>query len=292
MATTEAACLDALREAAEKLGESPTKAQYEELGLRPASTTILRICGSWNEAKKQAGLNAYSRNENGGIDVQPKPTCVTIPDDEEWDNLTAQQRWYYKNRNHRIETKERRRKQLREWFSRLKREQFTCKRCDESRAPALDFHHPDAKDGGISQMVNHGYSKRRIREEMNKCTVICANCHRKEHSETPMRVALDKPESIEKSIQESSGGRLREKRRHWIIAYKQQSDGCVYCGVSNPVCLDFHHEGKKEKGIARMLSERYSLDEIHREIRNCVLLCANCHRVEHHTSRGKETDSV
>ncbi|ELY90615.1 hypothetical protein C483_11161 [Natrialba hulunbeirensis JCM 10989] len=43
--TTEDECIEALREAAERLGESPTKAQYEELGLTPASATIIRTCG-------------------------------------------------------------------------------------------------------------------------------------------------------------------------------------------------------------------------------------------------------
>jgi hypothetical protein len=54
--TTEADCIDALREAAKELGESPTKAAYEDLGLTPASGTIQRVMGGWNEAKAAAGL--------------------------------------------------------------------------------------------------------------------------------------------------------------------------------------------------------------------------------------------
>lgn len=56
--TTETECLEALREAAERLGESPTKAEYEDLGLRPASATIIRAVGGWNEAKEKAGLDS------------------------------------------------------------------------------------------------------------------------------------------------------------------------------------------------------------------------------------------
>ncbi len=60
--TTAEECLEALREAAERLGESPTKAQYEELGLTPASATIIRTCGGWNDAKEKAGLEtSHSR---------------------------------------------------------------------------------------------------------------------------------------------------------------------------------------------------------------------------------------
>ncbi|WP_394295529.1 homing endonuclease associated repeat-containing protein [Natrialba chahannaoensis] len=58
--TTEDECIEALREAAERLGESPTKAQYEEIGLTPASATIIRTCGGWNDAKERAGLERPS----------------------------------------------------------------------------------------------------------------------------------------------------------------------------------------------------------------------------------------
>ncbi|MCQ4333476.1 HNH endonuclease [Natronomonas sp. F2-12] len=288
--TTEAECLDALREAAERLGESPTKKQYDELGLTPASTTICRILGSWNEAKGRAGLRTYTQDENGGIDVQPKPESVTIPDNEDWADLTAQQRWYYKNKQDRIETKECRRKQLREWFSQLKRKQYACERCAEGRSAAIDFHHPESKVAGVSQMVNHGYSKRRIRAEIERCTVLCANCHRKEHDEISKPVTPKDPERIEATIRNTSDTRIRKQRRAWVTAYKYHSDGCARCDASDPACLDFHHEGEKTVGIARMLSERRSLDDIRREIDNCVLLCANCHRVEHHARR--KTDSV
>lgn len=45
MTTTEEECLDTLHEASERLGESPSKSQYEALDLTPSSTTILRIVG-------------------------------------------------------------------------------------------------------------------------------------------------------------------------------------------------------------------------------------------------------
>ncbi|MGM0388444.1 homing endonuclease associated repeat-containing protein [Natrinema limicola] len=82
--TTDEACLEALREAADRLGESPTKAQYEELGLRPASATIMEQLGGWNAAKERAGLETFDRGATGDQPVQPKPGWVDIPDDLEW----------------------------------------------------------------------------------------------------------------------------------------------------------------------------------------------------------------
>jgi len=129
MRTTERECLDALQEAAERLGKSPTKAEYEALDLRPSSSTILRVVGGWNRAKKQANLETTRLGESGGTAVEPKPEHVDIPDEVTWETLTAQQRWYYRNREHRIAVKEARRNELKHWFHELKRTELACARC-------------------------------------------------------------------------------------------------------------------------------------------------------------------
>jgi hypothetical protein len=74
MATTPEECLDALWEAADRLEGSPTKAQYEALGLQPASTTIIRQVGGWNRAKRQAGLPRTLPRDRGWA---PSPTTWT-----------------------------------------------------------------------------------------------------------------------------------------------------------------------------------------------------------------------
>ena len=185
--TTEAACLEALRRAAEKLGESPTKAQYEELGLTPASATIMKTLDGWNAAKEHAELETFDRAVAGDQPVQPKPDWVDIPDDVEWEELTGQQRWYYKNREERIDQKDRRRNEIRQWLYTYKDQRCECTRCGEERPPCLDFHHPDEKERGISAMVVDGYSRESIREEIDRCIVLCANCHRIEHYGPPTR---------------------------------------------------------------------------------------------------------
>jgi hypothetical protein len=185
MPTSPDECVQALREAAEQLGESPTRAQYDDLGLTPASGTIMQHMGGWNEAKRTAGLETFDQGATSGTEVQPKPEWVEIPDDVEWEELTGQQRWYYKNRGDRIERKERRRQELRRWLDNLKREELACVRCGEGRAPCLDFHHPDEKELGIAEMVGYGYSKESIAAEIEECVVLCANCHRVEHYSPP-----------------------------------------------------------------------------------------------------------
>ncbi|MDS0476136.1 HNH endonuclease [Natrinema sp. 1APR25-10V2] len=138
--TTEDECLEALREAADRLGESPTKAQYEELGLTPAFATIMETIGGWNAAKERAGLETFDPCVTGGQPIQPKPEWVDIPDDAEWEELTGQRRWYYKNREERIERKDRRRAEIRRWLYAYKDRYCECDQCDEDRPPCMDFH--------------------------------------------------------------------------------------------------------------------------------------------------------
>lgn len=279
MQTSDADCITALREAANQLGKSPTKAEYEEMDVTPASTTITRKFGGWNAAKEAAGLTTFEQGENGGTDVQPKPDWVEIPEGTEWEELTGQQRWYYKNRQHRISVKEKRRQSLHRWFYELKRDEFECARCGESRPPALDFHHPGEKDQSVSEMVNNGYSKASIRAEIDRCLVLCANCHRREHNS---RENLETPtESEPGDASRRPSHSDQDKRREWLWSYKRKSNGCQRCEVTDPRCLDFHHEGEKEMGIGRLVSFSYALSEVRDEIQKCTLLCANCHRDEH-----------
>ena len=60
---------------------------------------------------------------------------------------------------------------------------YKCMRgCDicgyNTHAEALEFHHLRAKTRRVSAMML--YSKKRIKEEISKCELLCANCHRVE----------------------------------------------------------------------------------------------------------------
>jgi hypothetical protein len=58
-----------------------------------------------------------------------------------------------------------------------------CERCDYDRClSAMEFHHldPQGKDFGIS---DKGYTRswQKVKEELDKCIMVCANCHREIH---------------------------------------------------------------------------------------------------------------
>lgn len=51
-------CLDALKQAAEELGHSPSRNEYQELDIGPSVRSLKKyLGGSWNAAKKEAGLS-------------------------------------------------------------------------------------------------------------------------------------------------------------------------------------------------------------------------------------------
>jgi len=58
-----------------------------------------------------------------------------------------------------------------------------CCCCPEKEPICLDFHHldPAVKDKAIAFLVRSGLSVRTLMKEIDKCVVICSNCHRKLH---------------------------------------------------------------------------------------------------------------
>ena len=90
-------------------------------------------------------------------------------------------KWYAKNREKEIDHIRRRKKEIRKWFLEFK-SNLKCTKCGEKHPATLDFHHVKKnKDRGVALMAYYGYSIERIKKEMDKCIVLCSNCHRKEH---------------------------------------------------------------------------------------------------------------
>ena len=57
-----------------------------------------------------------------------------------------------------------------------------CQKCGEKRIYVLDCHHLDAstKLGNINDMIKSS-GKEKLQKELNKCIVLCSNCHREFH---------------------------------------------------------------------------------------------------------------
>ncbi len=103
------------------------------------------------------------------------------------EKLRAYNREYYRlNREHLLEKQAEKNKRFsesrRKWLIDYKKT-LKCIRCGESHPATLIFHHKDSlgKSFEIGNAIVLGVGLKRLLAEIEKCEVICANCHAKEH---------------------------------------------------------------------------------------------------------------
>ncbi len=88
----------------------------------------------------------------------------------------------------------------------------------------------------------------------------------------------------------SKEGSVRKKKTGNDANYQYKRDllntikrnsGCVFCGESEPVCLDFHHTNPNEKDFEVSKIDRHTVQELLNEAQKCIIVCSNCHRKIH-----------
>lgn len=84
-------------------------------------------------------------------------------------------------REHERKAYKERRDEIVKWFNDY-RKILCCEVCKDERDYVLEFHHHVGdKEHSISRMVFSSYSKKTILQELMKCKVLCANCHKEYH---------------------------------------------------------------------------------------------------------------
>ena len=157
-----------------------------------------------NRKRKNLSCYGYSNYVDGGHPRNPHhPSGVYIyymdpePPTDTTNKSTLRQRRYKTKHRSSINKKQRAYRQQtqdklkiyratkylthRIWIEEYKK-QHPCVRCGFADYRALQFHHRDQKQKlfGISQKIGK-ISLKRIKEEIDKCYVLCANCHQIEH---------------------------------------------------------------------------------------------------------------
>jgi DNA topoisomerase VI subunit A len=86
--------------------------------------------------------------------------------------------YYYRNKESELARIRQRKQTIKEWFKEFK-STLKCKECGQDHPATLQFHHrdPNEKEISLAQMGSSGWSIDRIKVEINKCDVLCANCH-------------------------------------------------------------------------------------------------------------------
>ncbi len=78
-----------------------------------------------------------------------------------------------------------------------------------------------------------------------------------------------------------------KKRALRIEAYKHFGEKCTDCGIksskNNYTIFDFHHLDPSKKDLK--FSKTSSTEKFWNEIKKCIMLCSNCHRIRHFNER-------
>jgi hypothetical protein len=150
------------------------------------------------------------------------------------------------------------------WYLDLKRK--PCTDCGETFDPyAMDWDHQVDKKESPATLMAKSRNREVILNEISKCELVCANCHRiRTYSQVPRWEY--RPTELNDTIQK--------------LKYNKP---CVDCGLLFPsVCMDFDHRDPSQKKytIARMksLSLKF-LPALLEEIAKCDLVCHCCHRL-------------
>ena len=99
-----------------------------------------------------------------------------------WCSRERSKQYYQENKEkHKAITKARRRRITSEYKQRLREilESSECADCRIENILVLEFDHVRGKKrGNVTTMLNYGCSWETILEEIEKCEIVCANCHR------------------------------------------------------------------------------------------------------------------
>jgi len=90
---------------------------------------------------------------------------------------------YYERNKDKVRNNLRKYRQRNRQFVRDAKQGQTCINCGFNDPRALVYHHrdPTQKDKDVWHMMQHGYGLQRIKREIDKCDLLCANCHLIEH---------------------------------------------------------------------------------------------------------------
>jgi hypothetical protein len=160
-----------------------------------------------------------------------------------------------------------------------------CALCGEEDPIVLEFNHLDlaTKSGNISEMIQAGTSVRRLRLEIAKCEVLCANCHQR-HTISTARAHYKLALSTR-----APSWRLAANRRNASIALERLAAAtCLDCRLADSLVLQFDHRPDeiKVKDIGWFISSGSALRHVIAEMAKCDVRCANCHRRRTATERG------
>lgn len=146
-----------------------------------------------------------------------------------------------------------------------------CGDCQTPYPPCcMDFDHVrGSKTKQVGRL--YGYRDSRVLEEIAKCDLVCAVCHR-----------------LRTDARRSPASNPRYVAFQIRLASLKTGCPCVDCGRCFPAAaMDFDHvRGSKYLSIAKMYTS--SWERVLVEVAKCELVCANCHRIRTQARKTRE----
>lgn len=155
-----------------------------------------------------------------------------------------------------------------------------CVDCGEASVEVLEFDHIAGKRWEVSVLPRMGASIPLLKREIEKCDIVCVNCHRRR---TGLRGGWRR---AHKPWWRSPPPKRYETARNLAFAYSYlERSGCLDCGEADLCVLDFDHRTEKNGLVTVLAREGVSLRRLQEEIALCDVRCGNCHR--HRTWRQR-----
>ena len=164
-----------------------------------------------------------------------------------------------------------------------------CAECGGTFAPhQMDFDHRDGSTRSF-RLTSGGAMLRpmaALLDEVAKCDVVCANCH---------RVRTQRRPAARPILAAGASRDLDRKREAWRaqarLLDELRSQPCSDCGQRfAPCAMDFDHRtpATKDQAVTRMVG-RAGTARILAEVAKCDIVCANCHRLRTFDRRSADS---
>jgi hypothetical protein len=198
-------------------------------------------------------------------------------------------RYYAENREEEIARVRVRAAATLEFLRELRR--VPCADCGGAFQPyQMDFDHRDPSTKAFQVTDRLTVSRARLLAEIDKCDVICANCHAIRtyaHAIERRMTRVARLHLLETPVQRKV--RLFDVSRRSLLA-RLRTGRCADCGVTYPhYVMEFDHRDPSTKMIRRSQWWRLSRQRVLDEAAKCDLRCRNCHRArtfQQRTARG------
>ena len=153
----------------------------------------------------------------------------------------------------------------------------------------MDFDHRDPSTKSFNVMTGRAMlmSTRRLMDEVAKCDIVCANCHR-------VKTRLQHVARLAATPDRAGSRYIENARRRWrgqaALLNELRNVPCADCGARlEPCAMDFDHRdpATKEYRVTAMIG-RAGTARILAEAAKCDIVCANCHRARTYDRRERQ----